>query len=61
MLFFDMKKEEIQFLNQLVKSLEDAERNFRKSYEKRDYDKFNKSKKMIIRIQKEISEMIKWG
>ncbi|MDD5012560.1 MAG: hypothetical protein PHQ66_02875 [Candidatus Nanoarchaeia archaeon] len=56
-----MKKEEIQFLNQLVKSLEDAERNFRKSYEKRDYDKFNKSKKMIIRIQKEISEMIKWG
>lgn len=54
-----MNKEEIQFLNQLVKSLEDAEKNFRKSYEKKDYDKFNQSKKIMLRIQKEISEIIK--
>jgi len=54
-----MRKEETQFLNQLVKSLEDAEKNLRKSYEKRDYEKFNQSKKIMLKIQKEISEIIK--
>lgn len=54
-----MKTEEIQFLNQLVKSLEDAEKSLKKSYEKKEYDKFNQSKKIMLRIQKEISDMIK--
>ncbi len=54
-----MKTEEIQFLNQLVKSLEDAEKSLRKNYEDRSYDKFNQSKKIMLRIQKEISEIIK--
>lgn len=54
-----MKKEEILFLNQLIKSLEEAGRNLEISYEKRDYESFNKSKKIMLRIQKEISNMIK--
>jgi len=54
-----MKTEDIQFLNQLIKSLEDAEKNLAKSYEKKDYDKFNQSKKIMLQIQKEISEIIK--
>ena len=54
-----MKKEEMQFLNQLVKSLEDAEKNLRTSYEKKDYEKFNQSKKIMLKIQKEISDIIK--
>ena len=54
-----MKTEEIQFLNQLVSSLEDAEKNLADSYEKRDAERFNQSKKIMLRIQKEISEIIK--
>ncbi|MCL5018560.1 MAG: hypothetical protein M1416_02210 [Candidatus Pacearchaeota archaeon] len=54
-----MKTEEIQFLSQLVSSLEDAEKNLARSYEKRDYEKFNQAKKIMLRIQKEISEIIK--
>jgi hypothetical protein len=58
-LFFMMNKEDMQFLNQLVNSLEDAEKNLKKGYEKRDSDKFNQSKKIMLKIQKEISEIIK--
>jgi hypothetical protein len=54
-----MKKEEISFLNQLVKALEDAEKNLEKAYQKRDYENFNKSKRIMLRIQKEISNIIK--
>jgi exonuclease VII small subunit len=54
-----MKKEEVLFLNQLIRSLEEGERSLERSYEKRDYDNFNKSKKIMLRIQKEISNIIK--
>jgi len=54
-----MKKEEILFLSQLIKSLEEAEKNLENSYSKRDYNNFNKSKKIMLKIQKEISDMIK--
>lgn len=54
-----MKKEEILFLRQLIKSLEEAEKNLEKSYEKRSIDSFNKAKKIMLRIQTEISEIIK--
>ncbi len=54
-----MKREEIVFLNQLVKSLTEAEKNLEKSYEKRKYSDFNKSKKIMLEIQKEISDIIK--
>lgn len=47
------------FLSQLVKTLEEAEANMEKSYEKRNVENFNKSKKIMLRIQKEISDMIK--
>ena len=54
-----MKREEVQFLSQLIQSLEEASVNLEKSYKKGDYEKFNKSKKIMISIQKEISEIIK--
>ncbi len=54
-----MNKEDILFLNQLINSLEEAEKNMAKAYEKRNYDRFNKSKKIMIRIQNEISNKIK--
>ncbi len=54
-----MKTEEIQFLNQLIMSLEEAGANLEKAYTKKDYENFNKSKKIMLRIQKEISDIIK--
>jgi hypothetical protein len=54
-----MKREEVLFLNQLIKSLEEAERSMEKAYSRRDSLNFNKSKRIMLRIQKEISEMTK--
>ncbi len=54
-----MKQEEILFLNQLITSLEEAEENLEKAYAKRDFDNLGKSKKIMLRIQKEISGIIK--
>lgn len=54
-----MNKEEIIFLKQLIKSLDEAEKNLEKAYEKRNIDSFNKAKKIMLRIQTEISEIIK--
>lgn len=54
-----MKKEDISFLNQLVKSLEEAMLKLEKAYGKKDYEEFNKSKKIMLRIQEKIQEMVK--
>jgi len=54
-----MKIEEIDFLSQLVKSLEEATRNLKQSYESKNPTKFTQSKKIMLRIQKEISDIIK--
>lgn len=54
-----MKKEDIPFLNQLVKSLEESALELEKTYEKKDHEKFNQTKKFMIKIQKQISEIIK--
>ena len=54
-----MEKGDVEFLIQLVKSLENAELKMEEYYNKKDYENFNSSKKIIIRIQKKISEMTK--
>ena len=54
-----MKKEEILFLNQMIKSLEESEEKLEESYKKRNYEDFNKTKKVMLRIQEEISKIIK--
>jgi len=54
-----MKRDEILFLNQLVKSFAEAEEKFEEYYKKEDYENFNKSKKIMLRIQDEISKIIK--
>lgn len=51
-------KEDVSFLNQLVKSLEEALVKLEESYEKKDYENFNMSKKFILQIQNKISEII---
>ena len=54
-----MKSGEIVFLNQLVSSLTDAGEQLEKASAKEDYEAFNKAKRIILMIQKEISELIK--
>lgn len=53
-----MKKEEVLFLSQLVASIEQAVEQLEIAYKKKDYDGFNKSKKIIVSIQKEISNAL---
>ena len=53
-----MKKEDILILNQLVLSLEDSFDMLKKSYENKNVEKFNRSKKFILQAQKEISKIL---
>ena len=53
------KKEEISFLNQIIRSMEDAEIVLEKSFEKRNYEKFNSSKKFLLEAQKKISVLLR--
>lgn len=53
-----VKKEEIVFLNQLVKSLEEGELKLEEAHEKKNHEDFNKMKKFMMEIQKQISEVV---
>jgi hypothetical protein len=53
-----MKKEEVLFLSQLLTSFEEAREQLEKAYKKKDFEKFNQSKKIMLRIQKEISNAL---
>ena len=53
------KKEELLFLNQLIKAMEDAEAILEKAYEKKDYDKFNKAKKFMYEAQEKMAKIMK--
>ena len=54
-----MKKEHIPFLEQLVNALEESIIILEKSFEKKDYESYNHSRKFIIKLQKKISEITK--
>jgi len=61
-----MKKEEkilvnenILFLKELIKSLEESCAQLESSYKNQDYDNFGKSKKFILQMQRKISEVLK--
>ncbi len=54
-----MKRDEVLFLSQLVKSLEEAEKRLETAYKKREYENFNQSKKIMLKMQEEISKIIK--
>jgi len=54
-----MKKEELAFLNQMVDSIEKATIKLEESYEDKEFEKFNQAKKLILNIQRRISEILK--
>ena len=54
-----MNKDDVLFLSQMVKSLEDASEKLKTAYEKEEYTKFNNSKKLILKLQEEIDNLLK--
>ena len=52
------KKEDVIFLNQLVRTLEEAELKLAEAYDEKNYESFNNMKKLIIQIQKKIQELL---
>ena len=54
-----MKSSDVLFLNQLVTSLSGAGEQLEIANAKNDYEAFNNTKKIMLRIQKEISNLTK--
>jgi hypothetical protein len=54
-----IKKEEVPFLKQLISSLEKTTEKLEIAYEKKDYEEFTKLKRFILKIQEQISQIIK--
>jgi hypothetical protein len=52
-------EEEVIFLKQLVDVLEEAGLKLEETYNKKDYESFDKLKKFILEVQGKISDMIK--
>lgn len=53
-----VKKEDVPFLNQLIRSLEEAELKIEEAYMKKHDERFNKAKGIAMEIQEKISEVI---
>ena len=54
-----MKKENIPVLSQLVKTIEEIELKLEEAYDKKDSESFNNSKKLMLKIQKQISHELR--
>ncbi|MEK6917847.1 MAG: hypothetical protein AABW51_02765 [Nanoarchaeota archaeon] len=53
-----MKKEDIEFLNQLTGSLEKALSRLEYAYKNHNYEEFNKLKKFILEVQNKIESVL---
>ena len=53
-----LNQENVEFLRQLLQSLEVAESKLEEAYKKDSIDKFNKVKKFILQVENKISEVI---
>ena len=54
-----MKKEDLAIFSQLVKTLEEMELKLEEAYNKKDSEGFNNSKRLMLKIQKQISMALK--
>ena len=53
-----MKKEDIPILNQILKTLEQIERKLELYYFKKDAEKFNRAKREMLELQRQLSEVL---
>jgi len=51
-----MEKEDIETLMQIVEAMNDAAKKLEAYYNKRDIEKFNRAKKIILEFQKKIAQ-----
>ena len=58
-LCFGMNKGDMTLLSQLVKTLEETEVKLEEAYGKKDSGGFNEAKKSMLKIQQQISKMLK--
>lgn len=54
-----MKKEDISALKQMIESLEESDVFFEESYKKKQPEKFEQTKKLILQILKRTEEILK--
>tara|TARA_Y100000296_G_C5091688_1_gene215176 strand:- start:548 stop:736 length:189 start_codon:yes stop_codon:yes gene_type:complete len=54
-----LTKENISFLNHLIKSLEESGLKLEEYYVKKDHKNFKKIKNFMLKIQKKISEIVR--
>jgi exonuclease VII small subunit len=54
-----MKKEELSFLNQAVKLLENAELKLEEAYKRDDQKKFDEIKDVMLKTQEKITRVLK--
>jgi hypothetical protein len=54
-----IKEDDLLVLNQLVRTLGEAESRLEKAFENKNYDEFNQLKKIILQIQKKMFEVLK--
>lgn len=52
-------KQEVQFLTQLINTLDEAEIKLEEAYVHNNIERFNQIKKFILRIQAQIAEVLK--
>jgi hypothetical protein len=52
-----MKKEEILALNQIIKSMMENSKDLENAYIKRNIENFNKAKKTMLILQRQIAEI----
>ena len=53
-----MKRGSVIVLNQMIKSLEEAGVKLEQSYKSQNVNDFEKSKKLILQLQKQINEVL---
>ena len=54
-----MEKREIQYIAQLITTLEQSEIKLEKFYNEKNTEEFNNVKRFILQIQRKISEVLK--
>jgi hypothetical protein len=52
-----MRKEEIGYLLQIVKTMQEVEPKLEQAYNKKDTETFNKIKKLMIQAQRKVKEV----
>jgi len=53
-----MQRSDISFLNQLIASLDESEEKLEEAYKKKDSEEFDRTKRFILKIQKQINEIL---